>query len=303
MADELFTPKHILTIVTNGIIILIGLIVTFLYIKCKALHTYPCYNKLAINLILLTNNILRVIPLAMFDESIGSFLKNAQASLVIFTDKFYLIILTNQIVIQYLGIMHTNFYFKKEKQIFIYGTILSAMISIALAGVFIKGGYKDKKEKNDKLYYYGNNDEDYKKIIDTVYNGLLLVINVISLIIIIINSSIRSKLAKSSGMGDSNYEHNFTQALIKFIVNAITYIIAFLIIYRVMSGYDLTDFVYLMGCLIVEIAYCFNRAVIKEICKLCFCKTYEEDKMDGPLLKTNTFGEEDLASNDSGDDD
>ena len=298
MADELFTPKHILTIVTNGIIILIGLIVTFLYIKCKALHTYPCYNKLAINLILLTNNILRVIPLAMFDESIGSFLKNAQASLVIFTDKFYLIILTNQIVIQYLGIMHTNFYFKKEKQIFIYGTILSAMIAIVLAGVFIREGYVYKK---DKLYYYGDNNKTYKKIIDTIYNGLLLFINVISLIIIIINSSIRSKLAKSSGMGDTNYEHNFTQALIKFIVNAITYIIAFLIIYRTISGYDITDFVYLVGCLIVEIAYCFNKAVIKEICKLFSCQKREEDKETGPLLKTNTFGEEDANANDDND--
>ena len=298
MADELFTPKHILTIVTNGIIILIGLIVTFLYIKCKALHTYPCYNKLAINLILLTNNILRVIPLAMFDESIGSFLKNAQASLVIFTDKFYLIILTNQIVIQYLGIMHTNFYFKKEKQIFIYGTILSAMIAIVLAGIFIREGYVYKK---DKLYYYGDNNKTYKKIIDTIYNGLLLFINVISLIIIIINSSIRSKLAKSSGMGDTNYEHNFTQALIKFIVNAITYIIAFLIIYRTISGYDITDFVYLVGCLIVEIAYCFNKAVIKEICKLFSCQKNEEDRESGPSLKTNTFGEEDANANDDND--
>ena len=298
MDDELFTPKHILTIITSGIIILIGLIVTFLYIKCKALHTYPCYNKLTINLIILTNNILRVIPLSMFDESIGSFLKNAQAFLLIFTDKFYLIILTNQIVIQYLGIMHTNFYFKKEKQIFIYGTILSAMIAIVLAGVFIREGYVYKK---DKLYYYGDNNKTYKKIIDTIYNGLLLFINVISLIIIIINSSIRSKLAKSSGMGDTNYEHNFTQALIKFIVNAITYIIAFLIIYRTISGYDITDFVYLVGCLIVEIAYCFNKAVIKEICKLFSCQKNEEDKETGPLLKTNTFGEEDANANDDND--
>ena len=301
MADELFTPKHILTIVTNGIIILIGLIVTFLYIKCKALHTYPCYNKLAINLILLTNNILRVIPLAMFDESIGSFLKNAQASLVIFTDKFYLIILTNQIVIQYLGIMHTNFYFKKEKQIFIYGTILSAIISLIIAGIFIKDGFE---EKRDKLYYYGISGLTYKIIMDTIYNGILLTINVVSLTIIIINSAIRSKIAKSSGVGNSNYEYNFTQALIKFIVNAITYVIAFLIIYRALSGSDLTDFLYLIGCLIVEVAYCFNRAVIREICKICCCKRYEEDQ-EGILapLRTNTFGNEEDFSSIGGDTD
>ena len=301
MADEMFTPKHVLTIVINGLIILICLIVTILYIKCKALHTYPCYNKLTVNLIILVNNIFRVIPFQLYRENIGKFPKGLQAFILIFTDKFYLIILTNQSVIQYFGIMLTNFYFKNEKKIFIYGTILSAIISLIIAGIFIKDGFED---KSDKLYYYGISALTYKIIMDTIYNGILLTINVVSLTIIIINSAIRSKIAKSSGVGNSNYEYNFTQALIKFIVNAITYVIAFLIIYRALSGSDLTDFVYLIGCLIVEVAYCFNRAVIREICKICCCKRYEEDQ-EGILapLRTNTFGNEEDFSSIGGDTD
>ena len=301
MADEMFTPKHVLTIVINGLIILICLIVTILYIKCKALHTYPCYNKLTVNLIILVNNIFRVIPFQLYRDNIGNFPKGLQAFILIFTDKFYLIILTNQIVIQYFGIMLTNFYFQNEKKIFIYGTILSAIISLIIAGIFIKDGFEDKR---DKLYYYGISGLTYKIIMDTIYNGILLTINVVSLTIIIINSAIRSKIAKSSGVGNSNYEYNFTQALIKFIVNAITYVIAFLIIYRALSGSDLTDFVYLIGCLIVEVAYCFNRAVIREICKICCCKRYEEDQ-EGILapLRTNTFGNEEDFSSIGGDTD
>lgn len=301
MADEMFTPKHVLTIVINGLIILICLIVTILYIKCKALHTYPCYNKLTVNLIILVNNIFRVIPFQLYRDNIGKFPKGLQAFILIFTDKFYLIILTNQIVIQYFGIMLTNFYFNNEKKIFIYGTILSAIISLIIAGIFIKDGFEDKR---DKLYYYGISGLTYKIIMDTIYNGILLTINVVSLTIIIINSAIRSKIAKSSGVGNSNYEYNFTQALIKFIVNAITYVIAFLIIYRALSGSDLTDFVYLIGCLIVEVAYCFNRAVIREICKICCCKRYEEDQ-EGILapLRTNTFGNEEDFSSIGGDTD
>ena len=297
----MFTPKHVLTIVINGLIILICLIVTILYIKCKALHTYPCYNKLTVNLIILVNNIFRVIPFQLYRDNIGKFPKGLQAFILIFTDKFYLIILTNQIVIQYFGIMLTNFYFKNEKKIFIYGTILSAIISLIIAGIFIKDGVE---EKRDKLYYYGISGLTYKIIMDTIYNGILLTINVVSLTIIIINSAIRSKIAKSSGVGNSNYEYNFTQALIKFIVNAITYVIAFLIIYRALSGSDLTDFVYLIGCLIVEVAYCFNRAVIREICKICCCKRYEEDQ-EGILapLRTNTFGNEEDFSSIGGDTD
>ena len=301
MADEMLTPKHVLTIVINGLIILICLIVTILSIKCKALHTYPCYNKLTVNLIILVNNIFRVIPFQLYRDNIGKFPKGLQAFILIFTDKFYLIILTNQIVIQYFGIMLTNFYFKNEKKIFIYGTILSAIISLIIAGIFIKDGFE---EKRDKLYYYGISGLTYKIIMDTIYNGILLTINVVSLTIIIINSAIRSKIAKSSGVGNSNYEYNFTQALIKFIVNAITYVIAFLIIYRALSGSDLTDFLYLIGCLIVEVAYCFNRAVIREICKICCCKRYEEDQ-EGILapLRTNTFGNEEDFSSIGGDTD
>jgi hypothetical protein len=297
----MFTPKHVLTIVINGLIILICLIVTILYIKCKALHTYPCYNKLTVNLIILVNNIFRVIPFQLYRDNIGKFPKGLQAFILIFTDKFYLIILTNQIVIQYFGIMLTNFYFQNEKKIFIYGTILSAIISLIIAGIFIKDGFEDKR---DKLYYYGISGLTYKIIMDTIYNGILLTINVVSLTIIIINSAIRSKIAKSSGVGNSNYEYNFTQALIKFIVNAITYVIAFLIIYRALSGSDLTDFVYLIGCLIVEVAYCFNRAVIREICKICCCKRYEEEQ-EGILapLRTNTFGNEEDFSSIGGDTD
>ena len=299
MADEMFTPKHILTITMNGLIILICLIVTILYIKCKPLHTYPCYNKLTVNIIILVNNIFRVIPLQVYRNNIGTCLKGLQAFILIFTDKYYLIILTNQIVIQYFGIMLTNFYDKNEKKIFIYGTILSAVISLIISAIFIKDGFENKE---DKLYYYGKNTGKYKIIIDTIYNSLLLAINVISLIIIIINSAIRSKIAKSSGMGTSNYEHNFTQALIKFIVNAITYIIAFLIIYRVMSGTDLTDFVYLIGVLIVEVAYCFNKAVFREICKLCCCKRYNDDQCDEIVpLRTNTFGNDEDFSSSGGD--
>ena len=286
---KLYNTAHILTLTVNGIAILIGLFITIIYIKCKGLHNYPCYNKLTINLILLVDNILRIIPIGLIEEGEHQFLKNAQGFLLIFLDKFFLIILTNQIVIQYFGIMHTNFYFHNEKKIFAYGTILSAIISISLAGVFISDGVI---HKEDKLYCYGNNDVFYKKIIDTVYDGVLLFINVLCLIVIIINSSIYTKKAKISGLENTYYEHNFTQALIKFVVNALTYVISFLIIYRCLSGTGMSDFTYLMNCIIVDVVYCFNKAVIREICKLfCHKKYNEEDtSSEASFDRIGTYG-------------
>ena len=285
---QLYSPVHILTLVTNGLAILLGLFITVLYIKCKALHTYPCYNKLTINLILFLGNFFRIIPIGLIEEGKFQFLKNSQAFLLIFLDKLFLIILTNQIIIQYLGIMHTNFYFMHEKQIFIYGTILSALISITLAGIFIKDGVI---HKEDKLYCYGNNDAYYKQIVDTVYNGILLFINIVCLLVIIINSSIYTKKAKISGLENTYYEHNFTQALIKFFVNTLTYVISFLITYRVFSGTGLTDFIYLLNFIIVNVFYCFNTVVFKEICKLfCHKKNRDDTKSVSELVIRNTYG-------------
>ena len=297
---ELYSPAHIATLVVNGIAILLGIFITIFYIICKVLHTYPCYNKLTVNLIILVDNIIRIIPLALYEnDDLNDFLKNAQAFLLIFFDKFFLIILTNQIVIQYFGIMQTNFYFNNEKKIFIFGTILSAIISIALAWIFIIGGYEYKK---DKLYYYGRNDLGYKKVIDTVYYSILLAVNLFCLIIIIINSSVWNKKSKSEGMENIYYEHNFIQSLLKFIVNTLTYVVSFLIIYRTISGYGITDLVYLLSCLIVNIVYCVNKVVLEEFYKKFCCCFYDKfSDTEGQMKRVNSLGMEE--NDDEGDDD
>ena len=297
---ELYSPAHIATLVVNGIAILLGIFITIFYIICKVLHTYPCYNKLTVNLIILVDNIIRIIPLALYEnDDLNDFLKNAQAFLLIFFDKFFLIILTNQIVIQYFGIMQTNFYFNNEKKIFIFGTILSAIISIALAWIFIIGGYEYKK---DKLYYYGRNDLGYKKVIDTVYYSILLAVNLFCLIIIIINSSVWNKKSKSEGMENIYYEHNFIQSLLKFIVNTLTYVVSFLIIYRTISGYGITDLVYLLSCLIVNIVYCVNKVVLEEFYKKFCCCFYDKfSDTEGQVRRVNSLGMEE--NDDEGDDD
>ena len=81
---QLYSLPHILTLVVNGIAILIGILITIFYRRCKALHTFPCYNKLIINLIIFINNLLRVIPLTYIKDGECQFLKDAQGYLIIF---------------------------------------------------------------------------------------------------------------------------------------------------------------------------------------------------------------------------
>jgi hypothetical protein len=297
---ELFSPAHKATIAVNVIAILLGIFITIFYIICKVLHTYPCYNKLTVNLIILVDNIIRVIPLAYIlkDGDDYNFLKYGQAFLLIFFDKFFLIILTNQILIQYFGIMHTNFYFDNEKKIFFIGTGLSAIISIILAAVFIKiGGYV---YKEDDLYYYGDNKLSSKITTDTIYYSILLVINVFCLVIIIINSSKWNKKSKKEGMENIYYEHNFIQSLLKFIVNTLTYVISFLIIYRCLSGYGITDLIYLINCLIVNIVYCFNKFVNNAFCNtFCICIYKNLSINQQNVTKSDTYN----IMNDEDDDD
>lgn len=291
---KLFSPIHILTLVANGISILIGIFITILYIKCKPLHNYVCYNKLTINLILLLNNLIRIIPLYLSGDN---FSKYIQGFLLIFLDKLFLIILTIQIIIQYIGIMHTIFYYSHQKIIFLIGYLISIIISLILASIFITDGVS---RKDDKLYYYGNNKGDFKKIMDTIYDGILLFINVVLIIIILINSFISKQRATSEDQFN-NYEYNFIQSLIKFFVNAITYVISFLINFSQISGFS--DFAYLLNFIIVDIFYCFNKIILREM-RYLFCKNKYKDEIDeNTYKKTNTFNEYSIDSSFEDEDD
>ena len=98
--------------ILNGFMIAIGLYLLFLYIKSKDFHTYSCYNIIIMSLIILLDNIIRIIPV----KSWPVFFHYFQAFLLVFFDKMILSILSMQIIVIYIGIIKTEIYEKNEKK-------------------------------------------------------------------------------------------------------------------------------------------------------------------------------------------
>jgi len=107
-------------LILNILIIIIGLYLSFLLIKSKSFHTYPCYNMIIFSLILFLDNILRILPFTDSKRGKHNTLEYIQAYLLVFFDKLILATLTMHAFIFYLGVIKTEFYYCHEKKNILY---------------------------------------------------------------------------------------------------------------------------------------------------------------------------------------
>jgi hypothetical protein len=247
-------------IILNVFIILIAIFIFILYIKDKNFHTVPCYNMMTISLLLFFDNILRVIPTEGSDV-----FQYIQAFILITFDKLLLCVLTVQAIIYYLGVIKTEFYYAKEKIIYIMSLIISVVISITLASIYISYG----KVKYG-IYYYSS-DSELKRIIDPTFIGILLFVNLFCIIILLVYVSGKKREASKGLIEDLDYKHHFIRILLMFFVNILTFIEQYLIIYDALDGLHIDiDLLYLSTCLIIDLFYTINKTIYEETLKI-FC--------------------------------
>jgi hypothetical protein len=248
------------TIILNAVFILIAIYIFSLYIKDKNFHTVPCYNMMTISLLLFFDNILRVIPTEGSDV-----FQYIQAFILITFDKLLLCVLTVQAIIYYLGVIKTEFYYAKEKIIYIMSLIISVVISITLASIYISYG----KVKYG-IYYYSS-DSELKRIIDPTFIGILIFVNLFCIIILLVYVSGKKREASKGLIEDLDYKHHFIRILLMFFVNILTFIEQYLIIYDALDGLHIDiDLLYLSTCLIIDLFYTINKTIYEETLKI-FC--------------------------------
>ena len=271
--------------ILNGFMIAIGLYLVFLYIKSKDFHTYSCYNIIIMSLIILLDNIIRIIPV----KSWPVFFHYFQAFLLVFFDKMILSILSMQIIVIYIGIIKTEIYEKNEKKIFIFGTLTCIAISAILTILFIAIPQDITSDEDSELYYYCLGNWAGKNIIDSIFNAILLCINFLCTIVVLIYYAKKKKAAEEGSIEDLGYKKQYIRFIVLFFVNILIIVEIYLIIYDALIGnYDL---IYLFSCLIIDLCYSINSTVINETLKI-FCRNRAKNiDGTGELIKKNTFGE------------
>lgn len=259
--DSIFIP----IIILNFMIILITFFLLFLYIKTKEFYTYACAHILNLSLILSIDNIMRLIlmPKSWNEYQI---LKYFQAFILVSLDKLILLSLTMQVLIIYIGVMKTGFYFNHEKGIFLTTFLGSIILGLSIGGLYLLFGLV-----KYGIYYYVEGCRT-KIILDTIFNSVFLFLNTFCCVVVIYNIfRMKDKIQRS--MIDTDYDLHLFKIILMFISNSLLYIESFLILYdKFPLSNNSIDLVYLITCLIINLIYAINNKLIYETKKL-FCKT------------------------------
>ena len=288
-SDFVYTPELIVTLVMNGLIILISIYVLFLYIKSEQFHSYSCAYIVILSISILVDNILRVIPIGRQDHI--NALSYIQAFILTSLDKYILLALTMQVFIIYLGIMKTNFYYAHKKAIFYISFFSGLGLSFLIGGLFLMNGLTCYG-----LYNYVD-DKGNKGTFDTIFNSVFLGLNTFFCIIIILNICIRKEEIEKEMLNENEYEHDLYRIIIIFIANSFIYIESFLIIYDKLPVPDnYIDLVYIITCLIINLIYTINKVVIKETKKIFCKKLFAEERIQSKtFVQTNTYEEKEMS--------
>ena len=275
----MFTPRIIATIVMNCLIILIVVYLVFLYIKSKELHSYSSAFILILSIVILIDNVLRIIPLG---EKSNKASKYTQALFLTSLDKYILLALTSQVFIIYLGIMQTNFYYNHKKKIFFITFFSGLGVSFLIGGLFLIDG-----TNFFRIYHYAA-DTDKRKNFDTIFNSIFLFLNTFFCVVIIINICLRKEEIEKEMANEDYSERDLKRIILIFIANSFIFVESFLIIHDKMPvPDDYIDLVYIITCLLINLIYAINKIVIRET-KRIFCKNLFRKK-----IPTNTNADRD----------
>ena len=278
----------------NCIIIIITLFLIYIYIK-KRSKVYPIYNILIISFIIFLDNIFRILPLGSING-----LRYIQAFILTFLDKFLLTIITCQVVIIYFGVCNTELYFNNKAKIFFFPLIIGMIISflLTLFDIILNKGITD----YDTGKYQYARDGPFKRISDTIFNSILLLINIVCCLRLL---QLISKKRKQSSLGlieDLVYKYHHLKIVIMFIVNLIFFVESFLIIHDTLTlNSEIIDLIYIFTCLLVLLFYTINKIIIKESLKILCPKYYEKLYPSNKQDKNKNYYE-DTDNDDNGDD-
>ena len=299
-------PYHIVLIVISCLIALITIYLIALYIKSESFKTYSCFNIMLMSIVLFLDCLMLIIS-EVCEEKIDKVGKFIFLLINTFLDKMILSVLSLQVIIVYSGIIHTDFYFSHEKSFVKIGDSICVIVSIALAVVYslllsIKEGkikdFKDGKNLSEEDYNIFQTRNLAKKILETIFCGINLFVNVFFLVIVIMHISRKRKEAKVGLIQDLGYGNQLLRFSLIFTVNIIAIIFAGIVVNFSENFFpkkkqfdDYCVIIFLIICFLIQLCFMINKTVYKK---------YEEIDDETKIKSISTF---DIAIIDDDDDD
>lgn len=280
---------HTILWIMIGLIIVITLFLIIIYIKSKTFRSYPCYLNIILSSVILIDNLLRLIPMDSKEndsqdpeEREVSFLCNIQAFLLSVFDKLMLTSMTINSYLTYVGFTNNEFYKAHIKTLFIVCMILSSLLSIILAFIFLV----DHKpvEYGNVCYVWAS---PFKEQTDAIVTIVLAAINFfcITSLLLHISNTIKEIVTFRN---KNDYSRHYYRIIASLFINAITFLIVVLIIGdSLFVGDDYIDLCYIVDALVVDLFYTCNKTVINETKKLFGYKTDDTESVDDETSEPN----------------
>lgn len=275
---------HLIFSILNAIF---SAFIIIMYIKSSFFHTYAYYFNILFTLVICLRNIIRIIQKG---EEVDVFCY-IQAFILSTLDKLIQIQITSYSVINYIGLFHMKFYKTNEKNIFVFLTSFSVMYSLILSTIFISQGLS-----GEAFCCYVKTSATLKRVLDTMFSIILLLVNVcISIKIIVTLCENRKKESNNKNRLASIRLH-----LIRFISEILFVSLIFLIviftvnkIFTEDSAKDVKEITYEILLLIMELFYTMNKEIFKEIKRIFLCqKINDPNKIEETEEKNETLANE-----------
>lgn len=194
----------------------------FILFKTKVFLTYSFYFVIIFNILIIIDNIFRMIPFDNKDSNDYNIMEAIQAFCLIFLNKFEFSILTMQNFIYYLGIKKTDLFSSKKTIIFYITLFLSFFISLIIAIII----FINSPLKAYKIYCFIENTT-FTSFVGFLFHMIFYILSVIFLIIIIKYLCSKRKEAASGLIEDLDYKHHLCKIYVLYIIYIGIFVVSF----------------------------------------------------------------------------
>ena len=275
------------------LITLFTIFLMIIYFKSNVLKSYPFYFNIYFCIIITLNNGIRLIPSKKDENSDDPSLPCIIQAFVLSTfDKLFVASISAFCIINYIIMVRTKLYSEYTLRIYVISIVVGIIISVVLTIIFYTKGISVSNLKDSVCYVKTNTA--LKRILDSVYNGVLLFINLfcITRILFQITRIMKDSELNNNAQKRKNMKRHFWRFIICFFLNIITYVYIILLINKKVSfgAHQVKDILYVILCLINEIFFSIHEETYKEMMRILTCNKNDkyknsEDTSDKDKLK------------------
>lgn len=274
---------NISVLIICGLITLFTLFLIIVHIISDVLTSFPCFFNIYFCLIIIFDNAIRLIPA---DKNQN--LKNAsngckaQAFILSFFDKLFIVSITSYSIINYLIMINTPIYENHRGKIYIILVFISICLSLGLTFLFFFQGLSESSLKNGGFCYV-KTDVPIKRIADSIFTAILLLIDLFCSIRVLlkIKNTLKDYQLENNHQKLLKFRKHFRRFLFDFFLNIITFGYIICIINKwlnFLGKNNIKDILFIFICLINELFFTINEESFKEIMRIITCNKVEKFK-------------------------